>query len=396
MISKKAIPTKEKYLEFAAFSGFLIASLVLAVMAYVSYGEDFRGYYAAGRVVLAGENPYDYKVLAPVLMEVTGRMGNNPFYYPPWFAWFFAPIAWLPFETARAIWMGFNLLLWVFSIRQLSKFLSWPEEAWHRNGLFLLATLVFAWITWKYEQTGIVVFAVLIGVISASRREQWSLVGVLLALFLLKPNVTLLPFTAIMLWFIVQGNWKPVIAALVTSIVLMAAATLATPQWYAPFFQANFGRGLVEVLDGPGRVVGIRLTTTMLDWLASLYIGESLGRILYGLAILVGISSLLLVIRRSKTLLPVIISALLVSFAITPYAMQYDYPPLTLVFFWGLSVLPRKQAPIFWGTMLSIFIFSVVFWQSSITDGYWILVGLIGLTIQGWRSASGSSLPTVV
>jgi hypothetical protein len=36
---------------------------------------------------------------------------------------------------------------------------------------------------------------------------------------------------------------------------------------------------------------------------------------------------------NSETILEVMVASLLVSFAITPYALQYDYPPLTIILF---------------------------------------------------------------
>ena len=52
----------------------------MAVASYLWFGQDFRGYYAAARVLLSQGNPYDYSQIAPVLLAVTGRMGNNPYY----------------------------------------------------------------------------------------------------------------------------------------------------------------------------------------------------------------------------------------------------------------------------------------------------------------------------
>jgi len=88
----------------------------MAFLSFDWFGQDFRGYYAAARVLLIGGNPYDYKQLVPILLDVTGRIGNNPYYYPPWFAWFITPIALLPYEISRGIWMIFNLVIWVVGL----------------------------------------------------------------------------------------------------------------------------------------------------------------------------------------------------------------------------------------------------------------------------------------
>jgi hypothetical protein len=147
-------------LDFAMLCAWLILGMVLAIISYRDYGVDFRGYYAAARVLLEGGNPYDYEQVSRVLLEVTGTLGNNPFYYPPWFAWIFVPLAPLPFETARAIWMAVNFILWNVALYRLHRPLGWTWKGWRLYILYALVTFSFAWITWRYEQAGILVFAI--------------------------------------------------------------------------------------------------------------------------------------------------------------------------------------------------------------------------------------------
>lgn len=45
-----------KRLDFAALVAWLILGVILCVISYVNYGEDFRGYYAAARVLSEGGN----------------------------------------------------------------------------------------------------------------------------------------------------------------------------------------------------------------------------------------------------------------------------------------------------------------------------------------------------
>src|SRR5262249_37484433 len=107
--------------DFLALAAWLVMGTWLAFVAFILYGQDFRGYYAAARVLLAGGNPYDYYQVAPLLLKITGKMGNNPYYYPPWFAWLFIPLSVLPFQIARAVWMVFNFVLWNLGLWNLTK-----------------------------------------------------------------------------------------------------------------------------------------------------------------------------------------------------------------------------------------------------------------------------------
>ncbi|HSM72136.1 MAG TPA: glycosyltransferase family 87 protein, partial [Anaerolineales bacterium] len=163
---------KEKLADFATLCAWLITCVTMAFIAHAQFGQDFRGYYAAAKVLLAGGNPYDYHQVAPILMETTGRIGNNPFYYPLWFGWLAAPLSLLPYQAARAVWMVINLFLWIVGLIRLRNLLDWPRKGWQTWGMNLLATFIFAWSTWKFEQTGILLFAITVETVIAYRKRR--------------------------------------------------------------------------------------------------------------------------------------------------------------------------------------------------------------------------------
>lgn len=370
-----------KRIDFFFLSAWLMTSLGAALISLLWFGVDFRGYYAAAQVLLAGGNPYDYHQVAAVLLKVTGEMGNNPYYYPPWFAWLFIPLAKLPFQIARSIWMLFNLIVWNVSIFQLSKSINWPANGWKRYAIFILSTLTFAWITFRYEQAGILVLGMLVAVILSMQNQKWIQSGIWLALLLVKPNITLVVISGISLWLLRRGQWRPILVMIATTLALLAISTLITPNWFKPFFEPGFGRGLTMTLDGPEKMGEARINTTMLDWLAYNGVQSNLRVILYGIFIPVAILIFFLVILRSQSLLEVISLSLLISCAITPYALQYDYPLLAVTFFWALS-LPRPTPTATWiSVLLAGFIFYASMWDPSIASRYWMVIGLTVLVI---------------
>ena len=368
-------------LDFAMLSVWLLMSLLLAMIAFSWFGQDFRGYYAAARVLIAGGNPYDYHQVAPVLLELTGEMGNNPYYYPPWFAWLFVPFLSLPFQVARAAWMILNVILWSIGIWQLGRMIGWPPMGWKRYALFTLTTFSFAWITWRYEQAGILVFVICIALILSIQKQNWIWSGVWLALLLIKPNITLLVVAGISLWLLRNGQWRPVLVMSLTLVLLLSISTIITPDWFQPFTEEGFGRGLTVALDGPDQVVALRINTTFLDWLRVLGVRAGWRASLYGIAI--GLAAFLFfwTVYRSRSLLEVISVLLLISHSITPYALQYDYPPLVIALFWGLSRLASSPRALAIGLALAGFVFTVIFWQQNISWAYWMVVGLMALVI---------------
>src|SRR3989304_9408 len=141
-------------IDFAMLSIWVGITLVLAILAFSLGGVDFGVYYAAGRIVLQGGNPYDYNQLFNEIISSTGK-ANNPYYYAPWFTWAVLPLALLPFKIARVVWAVINLILWVLGLKNLSKIMDWPPVGWRRWGIYTLAGIVFAWTTWSFEQVGV-------------------------------------------------------------------------------------------------------------------------------------------------------------------------------------------------------------------------------------------------
>jgi hypothetical protein len=349
-------------LDFAACCAWLLGSTLMAGMALLGPGQDFRGYYAAARVVLAHGNPYDYQTLAPMLLSVTGALGNNPYFYAPWFAWLVIPIAWLPFPVARGMWMLFNLLVWDYSLWRLGGLFSWPKRNGQRWLLYLVATLSFAWFTWRCEQASVLLLGVLVAMVTALRQKRWIWVSIWLALFLIKPSITLLPALAILLWLVRRRTWQPVVGTGAITAGLLLAFSVVTPGWYLSLLKPGFGEGLFDRMDGPGNV---------------------------GLIILARL------IWKSASLLPVVVTSLLVSFGVTPYAFQYDYALLALVFIWGLAISEYGQGrwAILAGAAIAIFVVSVPIWERPISDGYWMVIGLAALAIWSWHSADEARIP---
>jgi hypothetical protein len=373
-----------KRLDFLALSGWFVLSLTLAVISFELYGMDFRGYYAAARVLTAGGNPYDYNLVSQELLLITGEMGNNPYYYPPWFAWFFVPLATLPYQIARMIWMAFNTAVWIVSLWHLGSLIGWPPMGWRRYTLFALTTFSFAWITWRYEQAGILIFAILILIIGSVQGEKWIRSGVWMALLLIKPNITLVVIVGICLWLLLRRHWQPVVVMVLVLVGLLILATVVTPDWYQPFFSDGFGQGLHVVLDGPELIVAQRINSTLLDWLAIFGLERRLSIAIYGMITLAGMITFLWSVFRSRTILHLVGMLLLVSYSITPYVLQYDFPPLAIVlFFWGALCNSSSKKTQWVGLMLAGFVLSVIFWQQNIAWAYWMVIGLIVLMIWG-------------
>jgi hypothetical protein len=146
-------------------------------------------------------------------------------------------------------------------------------------------------------------------------------------------------------------------------------------------------------LDGPNRVVAVRVNTSLIEWLTLLGLDGSLRTAIYAFVALTSGLTLLFFVFRSNSLMKVVIVSVLASFAVTPYALQYDFPLLTLPLFWAMALFTRSRKALWGGLAFSIFIISVLIWESSMSDGYWMVIGLIGLTAWSWVVAKDESIP---
>jgi hypothetical protein len=363
----------KKLAEFAALSAWIGISAAMVLVAYVQFGQDFRDYYAAARVLLQGGNPYDYTQVAPILLETTGKIGNNPFYYPLWFGWLIVPLALMPYPLARAAWLMLNLVIWLLSLLRLQSLLDFPPRGWQTWLLNLLATFLFAWMTWKFEQLGILLFALALEILIAFKNRQWNRMGFFLAAALIKPNIMLVPVGVVCLWLLRRRIFRPLVVMCALLGGAIAVTSLLTPAWYHPFLQPGFARGLTVLLDGTDKVVAIRVNTTLMDWLKMFHVPSAVRNLLYAAAVAGAVWACAASIWRSHSLTETMVTALLANFAVTPYALQYDFPPLTIVLFWGLA-LAKRSGSLKIPALLSGMLVSVLFWEKPISDGYWIVL----------------------
>jgi hypothetical protein len=221
--------------------------------------------------------------------------------------------------------------------------------------------------------------------------------GTWLALLLFKPSVTVIVVAGICLWLLRKGYWRMILVLGLVLLVLIAISTLITPDWYQPILDGGYRQGLSVALDGPNKVIAQRINTTFVDWLRTFGIKPPMQTFMYGIVICIGFIVFLWAVSRSE-LLEVISVLLLVSYALTPYVLQYDYPPLVIPLFWSLSRCASSPKALAVGLTLAGFVFSVIFWQRNISWAYWMVIGMIALTIWAFlqerpRRADKKKLP---
>lgn len=374
-------------MEFAAFCFLAVASLSLAVLAYSFGGVDFGVYYAAGRVFLQGGNPYEYSQLAGEIVSSTGEL-NNPYYYAPWFTWGVSLLAILPFQTARMIWSALNFVFWFWSLANLSGLVGWHSTGWRRWGIYLYATILFAWSTWGSEQVGILVLLFFIAVLIAHEKKNWMAMGVWMALSLFKPNIAAFPVFMLVVWLVLRGSWKPVAWMVLTLFATLGVSMVVSPGWYLALLQPDKLTGLSYTLNEAGEVQIARYTTTLLDWLRSYGITDTPAYVVYAFVVLVGLLASGWLARREQSVVRVLAYLFLINFAFIPYALFYDYVCMTLTLFF-INFELAKIPPLIWAQrLMNGLIVASLFVGADISHRYWIVVILsvsAALGLYGWK-----------
>lgn len=192
-----------------------VTFLILVVIAMVSWlanasmpVDDFVEYWAASRLLWAGENPYSPELMA-ALQKSAGSQSEAPLMMlnPPWTLFLVLPFGRIRYSTARLIWLLLNLLLIVFSLHWGWRlYRGHIRDRWIAYGLGLsfvpgLATLFLG-------QIGAFVAAGLVGFLLCVQRGKYGLAGACLLLVAVKPHLLYLFWTALLLWSLLHRNFR--------------------------------------------------------------------------------------------------------------------------------------------------------------------------------------------
>jgi hypothetical protein len=382
--------SRQRLFDFAFLVLWILVSILLAGWSFVFEGEDFNVFHAAARITLDGGNPYDYSELAKAMQDY-GKV-NNPYYYAPWFNWAMLPFALLPFDAARFFWSILNLVLWILALLNTGKLIPNLQPGWKRWGMYTLVTILFAWTTWGFDQVGILIYYLMTLALLDLTAARWNSAGIWMALLLFKPNITALPVAAICAWLLFQKRNKPVYIMLAVIAGMLLLSLVVTPGWYLALLQPDKLTGLQVKFDESGSEGILRYHTTLPGWLATFGVEGTASQVIYGAVAAITLIAVARTILQSNPLLPVASTAILANFLITPYALYYDYPILTLPLFfanWSIDGNPRLR---YIKTGLNALIFASLFIGTTISHRYWtaVLVAcLFALGIYGSRIESG-------
>lgn len=310
----------------------LLAVAMRPVIATDRVSHDFLCYWAAGKLVVSGQSPYDAQSQKRV-QEQFGwdkqRDGRGvydflPFYYPPSVlpvvCVLFVP---LDYPTAKLAWLFLNvelLLLSGFLLRRVLPAL--PASI----PVILVPLFAFSFIAALVGQLAPLTLF-LVTVLWRLLDARWDrTAGWLLAWMMFKPQLTVVLLPAVIIWSARQDRWHVISGFFVGLGALLGLTTLFVPTWPADLL--GVFHVPVPTVDSPWKGA---------TWYLVL---RSLGMQGWPLAVVhatVALLWLVLVARtawsRHAPVEEVIAASLLSAFFVATYGRSYDFPVLLIPLF---------------------------------------------------------------
>jgi hypothetical protein len=294
-------------------------------------GTDFSDVYAAGVAALKGDAAAPFDIVRQWRQEQAIFGQATPLYgwhYPPFFLLVAAPLAYLPYLAALALWQLSTLALYLWALAALIRKSAMPQwaEDWRWLILALGFTAVFVNLT--HGHNGFLTAALFAGALSQLETRP-LLAGVMFGLLAYKPQFGLM----IPLALAAGGYWRSITGAVVTILVLALAVTMLFGAGIWPAFLAATHFTRTVILEGGN--TGFEKIQTLFSQVRLLGGPVALAYAAQGALFLVAAFVLVRLWRRPASFGDRGAALCLATLLATPYMLDYDLmllaPALVLV-----------------------------------------------------------------
>lgn len=334
-----------------AWAGIAAVALLLLVLladAYAVYrlhlerlgnALDYYPFWAGGREVLQGHNPYDPAVTLHIQEAIYGRPAlpdenQHGYAYPAYTPLVALPFLLLPFSLSAALWIASQQVLVVAAVILTVRAARWRIGRWQLVILCLAAmTFRYSMITLVLGQTSIWVLFCLALALRAGRSRRGVLTGLALAAGCIKPQLVVLPGLALLLTVPSGQRWRLVLAFGGAMAALLAGSLLLAGWWPTDY------RAQLQAYQGYSS------TQFPLVALAQTWLPHSAAEILNYLVIAVLMAVLAVVLWRwrekGEVTLPVALAVVVTQVAV-PQTGSYNLATLLLP---AVVALQQLSAP---------------------------------------------------
>jgi Glycosyltransferase family 87 len=192
-------------------------------------GDDFMTYWAGGKLILSGENPYDPLKKEALQLELGDQATDEDLISimlnPPWVVTLVMPFGLLSYPISRLAW----LLLSIGSILFCTQIL-WnlykgpPKQRWISWIIILLFAPSILVLRVGQISTLLLLGITLFLYFIVLHENDWA-AGIAIALISLKPQVIFIFLLALLFWIIEYRRWK-ILASSIASVLLLTLVAL--------------------------------------------------------------------------------------------------------------------------------------------------------------------------
>ena len=313
-------------------------------------GWDFHCFWAAGRIVASGGDPYDANQFVPAILTIPPspekallRCGQR-LSYPPWTAMALAPFGALPLPAAATLWASLSVMSAVLGINWTWQLVGKRRIPWPLVAVLVVCTVPFIH-TFFEGQFATFTFALTAGAALSMRSQRDTAGGVATALLSVKPQ-TGVAFAAVVLALaILRRRRRFVVAAGAAGLGLVGLSQLLRPGWIVEFVG-----GTTEL----SRSIADRST-----------IWNLAGSVPLALVMIALLLTAVVVLIRGRRVDDGDILGLAMSFGlvVAPYAWNHDY--LVLAIPWSMTIAHARQLrPLLRRTLIyaTIIVAAPLFW----------------------------------
>ena len=208
----------------------------LAEASAVPFRNDFAAYWPVGRLLLAGQNPYDAGAIESLQRSVGDMLGGDSIVrYPPWSLPLLLPFATLPYVPGWYLWILLQAVLVGVSSVWLWQMLGGGGGA----RIPLVVAFGFPaglFVALGGQIGGVLLFGVALFLWAILRRRDF-LAGFCLGLLTLKPHLFLPLAIVALLWAARERRWRVPAAAVLTILAGSGLALAFRPAIFSDYLE---------------------------------------------------------------------------------------------------------------------------------------------------------------
>jgi arabinofuranan 3-O-arabinosyltransferase len=219
-----------------------VAFILTAQPDILAMSVDFRVFWAAGKLAVAGDPLAVHDITKLSAAHATYVEAYMPWLYPPGYLVLVTPFGTLSFAMAFLVWTLLSLAITVWAVQP---FVAGIRPLWV---LMVLAPAYYP--TLLLGQNSLFWMAGLLGALAALRDGRWALAGVFIGALTLKPQLgVMIPFALLAI-----GAWRTILAAILTTIALIVLPTLYYGLDYWPLLRTTLEEHSANMIFSVGQL----------------------------------------------------------------------------------------------------------------------------------------------